>query len=41
MDIPRAAFVFLMEAQGSFSILHMDLMQSMFSGMTSDSWCTA
>ena len=41
LGIPRASFVFLTDAAGSCSILHMDLMQSMFSGITSDSWWTA
>ena len=39
--MPNAALVFLMDSQGSCSALHIDLMQSMFSGMTSDSWWTA
>ena len=38
LEMPRAASVLALEAAASCSTLHMDLMQSMFSGMTSDSW---
>ncbi len=39
--MPIAAFVLATDSAGSWIILHMDLMQSTFSGTTSDSWWTA
>ena len=39
-SIPRALLVLATDSGPSIA-LHMDLIQSMFSGMTSDSWWTA
>ncbi len=39
--MPMEASVRALDSAGSCTALHMDLMQSMFSGITSDSWWTA
>ena len=41
LQMPIALLVFSIDLRGSSSSLHMDLIQSMFSGMTSLSWLTA